>query len=113
RDKDSTATYESTLGINYQLVGCSSASISTSGSPVVTISAGATCPGTKTYRFWIKTPNGLWTIVRDYSTTSTYAWNATGLAAGAYVLYVHVRDQGSTEDYEAFSAITYNLAPVP
>src|SRR5438045_5376542 len=65
------------------------------------------CP-TPQYRFWISPPGQLWSIVQDYSTTSTYAWTTTG-AAGTYRLEVDVRDQTSSTAYDTVSNLSYTL----
>jgi hypothetical protein len=55
--------------------------------------------------------NGHWSIVQDYSATSTYSWSTANLAAGTYGLEVDVRNQGSTLAYEKVANLTYTLSP--
>jgi hypothetical protein len=74
------------------------------GTPI-TLTGTATCPGTATYRFWVRAPGGSWQIVRDYSTTNMFAW--TPATAGTYYLEVDVRDQGGTDSYERVANLTY------
>src|SRR6266498_2828809 len=66
----------------------------------VTLTGGATCPAPGEFRFWILPPGGVWTILRDYSPTTTYSWDTTGRALGSYGLEVDARNQGSTNTYE-------------
>src|SRR2546421_494870 len=77
----------------------------------VALNASATCPGTAQYRFWIQPPGGAWSMVQDYGTSASYAWNTTGKATGTYSLEVDVRNQGSTATYEAVGRGTFSLDP--
>ena len=74
----------------------------------VTLTASASCPGTATYRFWVRAPGGAWQIVRDYATGSSFSW--TPLDPGAYALEVDVRNQGSDDAYETVANITYAVS---
>lgn len=115
RDLAETTTYDAVRNITYQLNACSAAFLSASpGSPSargtsITLLGAATCPGPPTYRFWIRAPGGNWTIVQDYSSSNSYLWNTSGLAAGSYGLEVDVRDQGAAASYEAVANLTYTL----
>jgi hypothetical protein len=62
----------------------------------VTWTANATCTITPQYQFYIRPPNGAWSMVQDWSTTNTYAWNTSGLALGIWNVQVWVRDIGYT-----------------
>ena len=73
----------------------------------ISLSGSATCPGSPTYRFWVKAPNGSWQIVRDFATTNTFTWNPG--TAGLYSLEVDVRDQNATATYERVSNILYTI----
>jgi spore germination protein YaaH len=112
-----TVSYDSVARVTYVLNGCFAATLSSDRpSPqrtgvTVALNASATCPGTAEYRFWIQPPGGAWSMVRDYSTSASYAWNTTGRAAGAYGLEVDVRNQGSTATYEAVGRGTFSLDP--
>jgi len=46
------------------------------------------------YRFWLKGPStgDAWSIVRDWSTSSTWTWSSAYGDAGLYDVYVYVRD---------------------
>lgn len=63
------------------------------------------------YEFWLLPPGGTWTLVQPYSTTATLSWNTTGKAAGTYRYSVWVRNSGSTNSYDSFSAFDYTLTP--
>ena len=109
RDQSETVAYDAVANLTYQVSGCawsviseSPASPSTHGA-VVTLSAFGQCPGTATYRFWIRPPGGNWTIVQDYSASSSYSWKTVSYVPGTYGLEVDVRDQGSTALYEVVS----------
>jgi len=48
------------------------------------------------YQFWFLSPSGVWSMLQDWSTTSTYKWNTTGLSLGLWDMQVWVRDVGYT-----------------
>ena len=59
----------------------------------------------------LRLPGGTLNTVRDYSTTASWNWNTTGLAAGTYQVVVRARNAGSTKSYEAYQSISYVLTP--
>jgi hypothetical protein len=69
----------------------------------------ATCGGTPTYQFRMAPPFGFYRTVRSYSTSPTYDWNTTGLAAGTYRFQVWVRRSGSTQSYESSASASFVL----
>src|SRR6266571_5154817 len=117
RQQTSSVTYDAVTNIPYSLVGCTSSTITTDapspqppGTPV-TISGASTCPGPPEYRFWIRPPGGVWSVVQDYGVGTSYSWNTTGKALGTYSLEVDARDQRSLEPYEAVANSTFKLGP--
>src|SRR5216683_2146488 len=96
--------------------GCSSVTLGAapSGSAftgtTVTLSAAASGPvcTSPQYRFWIRPAAGSWSMVQDYSSTSTYSWTST-TTAGGYYLGVHARELGSTAAFESLTSIPYTL----
>ncbi len=109
RDASESTVYDSVANLTYVVNGCSAAGLAASPpSPqahgtLITLTGSAACPGTPTYRFWIRAPGGAWRIVRDYSTSNTFSW--TPATAGTYALEVDVRNQGATSSYERVSNI--------
>jgi len=73
----------------------STPSPSVAGSTIVWRAA-ATDPDRDTifYRFWLRGPStgNTWKVVRDWSTSSTWTWSTSPADAGAYDVYVYVRD---------------------
>jgi hypothetical protein len=67
----------------------------------VTLSGTAAGCSNPTYEFWVQAPGGQWTILQGFSTSSSYAWNTTGLATGTYLFDIWVRQSGSSAQYEA------------
>jgi N-acetylmuramoyl-L-alanine amidase len=118
RDASSSVGYDAVRNLTYSLVGCSAAHLSTDkASPqaagtTVVLTAGATCPGTPDYRFWVGR-NGGWTIVQDFSSANTFTWSTTGKLQGTYGLEVDVRDHGSMARFEALANISFGLFAVP
>jgi putative pyrroloquinoline-quinone binding quinoprotein len=96
--------------------GCSSVTLTAapSGSALtgttVVLSAAASGPACTSpqYRFWIRPAAGSWSMVQDYSSTSTYNWTST-TTAGGYYLGVHARELGSTAAFESLTSIPYTL----
>ena len=103
--------YDVVFNTTYTVSGCSAVTLSANPpntaahGTAVTLTGAATCPGTATFRFWVRAPGGSWQIMRDYSTTNTFTW--TPATAGAYPLEVDVRDQGGTDTYEAVKNLNY------
>jgi hypothetical protein len=119
RNQFDTGAYDVVANLSYDLTGCSMASLTASppsphaNSGTVVLTGNASCPGTPTYRFWVRPPGGAWGIVQDYGTSSTYNWSLTALVAGSYGLEVDVRDQGSSAVYETVSNLTYTVTGGP
>src|SRR5216683_4454337 len=72
---------------SFALTSCAAVTLTSSlntpqvpGASVV-LTGSATCPGTAQYRFAIQKPNGAYTIVQDYGSANTYAWNTTDRAS--------------------------------
>ena len=113
RDHGATAAYEAVASAAFALdAPCASTSLAvTPASPqapgttlTLTASAGA-CPNPR-YRFWILAPGSRWSMVQDYSATSTYIWKTAGYPAGAYQLEVDARDVGSTAAYDVVRQVS-------
>ncbi|HKV87682.1 MAG TPA: alkaline phosphatase family protein [Candidatus Dormibacteraeota bacterium] len=115
RDASETVAYDSVANVAYSIAGCSAVSMSPNmSSPQapgtqVTFSATATCPGTPSYRFWIRQPGGAWQIVWDYSSDSGIIWTPPS-TAGTYYLEVDVRDQGAAAAYETVYNTTFSIS---
>ena len=123
RDASSAASYDAFLpGTAYKLTSTACTSVTASAAPAspqavgtaVTISASASgCPNAR-YQFWILAPGGSWKIAQAYSSSATFNWTTTGLAAGTYTYSVWVRDASSAAAYDAFSPGTaYTLTTTP
>src|SRR5260370_1183309 len=88
----------------YTLTTCGSlqvsvppASPSARGTTVTLTANAAGCPNPNpVYQFWLLAPGAnAYQIVQAYSTSNTFSWTTTNLAAGSYLLSVWVRDAGS------------------
>ena len=114
-----SSVYGTPTNLSYSLAPCSTAGLSASvSSPqtpgtAITLTGSATCPGTASYRFWVRPPGGAWQVARDYSTTNTFSWQTAGLSEGIYGLEVDVRDNGATASYEAVSSQSFLLSSGP
>jgi len=108
--------YEAASGIDFVIIPPSATEANLSATPSSPIAAGpavrfsaggAGGSGSYEYQFWLNDGTG-WTMVQDYSTTSTWDWSTAGLASGTYAVQVNVRSAGSTVlPYEAATNVNY------
>jgi hypothetical protein len=122
KDAKSTRSYDAyALGtFTLQLARCSSANMSSdvsspqpSGTTVTFTATSVGCP-TPLYQWWFKKA-GVWTIIpgHDFAhSSSTYAWNTTGLADGTYQIGVWAKQQYSQKAHDAYAFNTYTLVVV-
>jgi streptogramin lyase len=69
------------------------------------------CP-TPLFQWWVMDPSGQWSIAAGHDfahSSSTFAWNTTGLAEGTYQIGVWARELGSSASYDAYAIATYTL----
>ena len=99
-------------GMNAQAVP---ASPQLSGARIQVTAAASGC-GAARYEFWLRSLNGAWTAVQQYSPSASFIWSTTGLAPGPYRFSVWARDATSPgpfgtapHTYDAFSAFDYTL----
>jgi hypothetical protein len=82
---------------------CSAVSASASPGPssgVVTISAAASACPHPLYRFSLLAPGSTsYQLVQDYSTSASFTWSTSGLAAGSYRFSIWARDMSSYGTY--------------
>ncbi|MFZ5893973.1 MAG: RCC1 domain-containing protein [Myxococcota bacterium] len=105
------------FGFTVTATACTGATISANpaspqaaGTPVTISATAATC-STPTYQFWMMPPGGAWTMVQDFSTTSSYNWDTSSGAAGAYSFQVWIRQQGTTNvSYETYAGLNYSTS---
>ena len=117
RNTGSVAQYEAYAFTDYVIAGpAKSATLNSDlpspqpGSASILFSAGAASgTGNYEYAFRLRDPAGTWTTPQLYSTTSTWSWNTTGLAAGTYRVVVWVRNVGSTATYETYAFKDFGL----
>ena len=116
RDASEVVSYDAVTSIPYQLNGCTAAGLTTSlpspqmAGTTIVLNATAVCPGTPAFKFWVRAPGAVWSVVRDWDPSASFNWTTTGGPAGTYYLEADVRDQGSTAFYEATSpVITFQL----
>jgi hypothetical protein len=117
KDSASTSSYDAfNANTYYTLTSQPCASVGVSAAPsspamigtAVTITGAASGCSTPSYEFWILYPgSGTWQLARAYSTSATYSWVTTGLAAGTYRFSVWARDATSSASYDAWNASQY------
>jgi hypothetical protein len=71
-----------------------------SGETIV-FTATAACNGSPQYRFVMQRPDGVWFETQAWSSSSSFAWNTTGLPNGFWNIQVWVRDEPSG-NYQAY-----------
>src|SRR5678815_127753 len=80
----------------------------------VTFTASATgTSGSYEYQFYLRNPQGVWSLARAYSSTSSWTWNTASLPSGAYFVQVWARNAGTTVSYDTSTGKTYSLEIVP
>ncbi|MHB8773463.1 MAG: phage tail protein [Syntrophales bacterium] len=79
------------------------------GTSIPFTAAAAGGSGSYQYYFTYRTPAGTWVGAQAYSSTPTWTWNTTGLAAGVYTVQVWARNAGSTAALEAYASLSYTL----
>lgn len=116
----STAVEDADQTISYTLTGgapsCNSVTASASpASPqvagaAVNVTGAATCTsgGVPLYQFWLNSGAG-YTLVKDYSTSATWAWNTTGASAATYSVLVRAKGSTSTAALDSQAIISYTL----
>ena len=76
----------------------------------VTWTGSPTCSGSPQYQFWFRNPQtGIWGLAQDWSSTSTYVWNTTGLPTGVWNMQLWVRDIPSGT-FQAYTGRPFTLS---
>jgi hypothetical protein len=116
-----TAGYDTYTIINYTLNALAPSTAVTltpnvtspqSVASTVTFTAtGSGGTGAYEYQFWVLAPGGSWTSKRAYSSTPTWSWDTTGLAAGTYQINVWAKTAGSgpSAGYDTYKVVNFTL----
>jgi hypothetical protein len=95
------------------------ASPSLSSTTVQLTAAAAACVSPR-YAFWMRPPNGAWSLVRPYSTNPSLTWSTAGLLPGDYHFSVWAQDTNSHGlfgsggyTYDSYVAADYTLTVAP
>src|SRR5262249_19406217 len=79
------------------------------GTPVL-LTATSTCGAPPPlFKFWVRTPDLVWHMVQDYSSTNTYNWTTLNTQIGSYILAVWVKNTGSLGAYDNLASIPYSM----
>jgi hypothetical protein len=103
RPVGSSASWVTYYDLPFTLSGCGVPSLTpdlpSPQSPGTTVrwTASASCTGTPQYLFYVRTPDGVWTIAQNWSASNTFTWS-TPPAGGSYLVQVNVRNAGANED---------------
>jgi N-acetylmuramoyl-L-alanine amidase len=119
RSIDESVAYDVVVNITYHIgpAPCTAANLTvapaspghTGGTYTMTGSS-ASCPN-PVYRFWVQDPGRAWSIVQDYTATTTHTWGPVGTYhVGDYNMEVDVRDASETTAYDTVKNIVYHLA---
>jgi len=118
RSAGSSASYEAVENIIYTLnapatgvtLSMDKASPSETGALITFSAAASGGSGSYEYYYTWKNPStGMWSVGHAYSGSAMWTWDTTGLGAGAYMIQVWARSEGSTAEYEVFQTIMYTL----
>ena len=119
KDASSSASYDATTDTEFVIGSqstCAGASATPSpsspqnpGTPV-TLTANSSGCSNPDYQFWMLAPGASnWVLAQAYSSSTTYSWNTTDAATGAYLFEVWARDVSSTASYDSTVDIGYTL----
>jgi hypothetical protein len=118
KDAGSTAAYDTYAGSQFTVgTGGTCSSLLTNESPSfsaplgtqVTFTSGAAGCSAPQYSVYYQPPNGPWTQLQPYSSSSTYTWDTTGALAGTYLFQVWARQAGNLGAYDTFDNFSYAL----
>jgi hypothetical protein len=115
---DAQSAYEAFGSATFTVLrnACTSASLTITG--LATRPAGSAIDFTSssggclnpTYEYWVGDPKGRWTLKRPFSGQTTWTWNTSGLAPGAYDVHVWANNSAdSTTTWEAYASSTVTL----
>jgi spore germination protein YaaH len=95
-------------------VGSDFASPQSRGRVVTFTATTATGCNNPDYEFWLRSPNGTWTMKRSFSPTTTWVWDTSTYAAGTYMLHVWANQHGGlTNTFQALASMTFVINPSP
>ncbi|MFC4386554.1 SpoIID/LytB domain-containing protein [Gracilibacillus marinus] len=117
KDRNSTKEYDSFTYIYYNITDVPVRVTSLVPSLVspqkegttISLTANATGGSEKLYKFHVF--NGkTWQVLRDYDVSNTVNWTPSN---GNYKLVVHVKDRNSSNEYDSYEAIFYDIVSTP
>ena len=112
---------QSTLQSNSVIAGphCATSSLTATppspqllGTPLQFDALSTGCPNPR-YEFSLKSPNGTWTVVKEFGSSATLTWDTALYPLGAYTIRVAANQAGDTGAPEAFIDVTYSLTEPP
>jgi len=118
RNVGSTAAWEAFKTMSYTLrspvsavsLSANKTSPQARGTSIIFTAAATGTSGSYVYQYRLRTPSGVWSVARDYSSTPTWTWNTTvGQAAGSYQIEVWAKNTGSNASQEAYKKISFTL----
>jgi spore germination protein YaaH len=99
---DSTSSYQVVAETKFTLAvvpPCASATVSPSTAnqlvtTAVSFTAGSSGCTVPQYEYWVRYPNGSWSMKRTFSGDPTWTWNTSGLAPGTYLVHAWANQYG-------------------
>ena len=83
----------------------------TLGTKVDFVAAASGGSGSYEYQFYILNPQGTWTMIKPYSSSSIWTWDTANVASGTYSIQVWARNAGSSStSYEAWKGLKYTIS---
>jgi hypothetical protein len=67
--------------------------------------------GTYEYQFWRRSPSGVWSVIQNYSSNKTFAWDTKG-AAGTNMISVRARSAGTNVTVDKGLDYVIRIAPI-
>jgi len=118
RNAGSSAAWEANENMKYNIIlPIGSVSLSADrpspqsrGTSIIFTAAASGGSGNYEYQYRLRTPSGVWSVVRNYGSNPFWTWSTSaGQAAGTYKIEVWARNAGSNAAWEAYRNLGFTL----
>ena len=118
KDTTSNATYDTAADLEFTLQGagavCTGGTMTASlpspqsPGPTITLTGGTSTCTSPLYQFWVDDNSGGtgWNMVRDFSTSPTFAWDTSSAPNGTYYWQARIKDSTSNSIFDTVGGLT-------